>query len=56
MSACLRSFCSRCVSLPSPFRTKGADKARTGVQGDDRNLGSVFVRGRVIGGARPLAN
>ncbi|GAA5835886.1 hypothetical protein JCM9279_002131 [Rhodotorula babjevae] len=23
--------------------------------GDDRNLGSVFVRGRVIGGARPLA-
>ncbi|GAA5936591.1 hypothetical protein JCM3775_000140 [Rhodotorula graminis] len=23
--------------------------------GDDRNLGSVFVRGRVIGGARPLS-
>ncbi|GAA6050795.1 hypothetical protein JCM3770_001650 [Rhodotorula araucariae] len=23
--------------------------------GDDRNLGSVFVRGRVVGGARPLA-
>jgi guanine deaminase len=44
-------FSVRLCLLPASRRL--AD-VLTLLQGDDRNLGSIFVRGRVIGGANPI--